>query len=213
MPLPRTLTPIEIRILGSLLEKQVTTPDTYPLTLNSLMLAANQRTSREPVTDHAEEELARALDQLQESKLVWKVFSGRAVKYDQNFADTLTLEPEERAVMTLLMLRGAQTAGEIRSRSDRLHTFESVAQVESVLRGLAGGEEPLVVELPRQAGRKENRWMHLLAGEVEVDALPVVEPPRPQAARSSLEERVARLEESVARLTEELERLRGELGA
>jgi len=212
MPRPRTLTPIEIRILGSLLEKQQTTPDTYPLTLNALMLACNQRTSREPMTDYSEGELTRALDRLQESRLVWKVFSGRTAKYEQNAADALTLEPEERAVMTLLMLRGAQTAGELRTRADRLHTFESVAAVESVLRGLTKGEEPLVVELPRQAGQKENGWMHLLAGDVEIDAQPTAPVP-PSAPRHDLEGRVARLEDGLERLTEELEKLRRDLGS
>jgi hypothetical protein len=112
------------------------------------------------------------------------------------------------------MLRGAQTAGEIRSRSDRLFQYESVAQVENVLRGLAAGEEPLVLELPRQAGQKENRWMHLLGGEVEIPE--VVVPDRTEAVMrpaTGLEERVSNLEETVAKLTEELERLRRDLGA
>jgi hypothetical protein len=214
MPLPRTLTPIEVRILGSLLEKQLATPDYYPLTLNSLATACNQKTSRDPVTDYSDDDLTRSLDRLREAKLIWRVLSGRTAKFEQNLADTLTLEPEERAAITLLMLRGAQTAGEIRSRSDRLFQYESVAQVENVLRGLAAGEEPLVLELPRQAGQKENRWMHLLGGEVEIPE--VVVPDRTEAVMrpaTGLEERVSNLEETVAKLTEELERLRRDLGA
>lgn len=214
MPLPRPLTPIEIRILGSLLEKQSATPDYYPLTLNSLAMACNQKTSREPVSSYTEDELLRALDKLQDMKLLWKVFSGRTAKYEQNLADTLTLEPEERAALTLLMLRGAQTAGEIRSRSDRLFEFESVAQVEAVLRGLAAGETPLVVELPRQAGQKENRWMHLLGGEVVItDASPAAPALASSASSPDLEQRVRELEDAVGRLTAELERLRRDLGA
>ena len=213
MPLPRPLTPIEIRILGSLLEKQCATPDYYPLTLNSLGTACNQKTSRDPVTDYGEDDLLRALDKLQDLKLLFKVFSGRTAKYEQNLADTLTLEPEERAALTLLMLRGAQTAGEIRSRADRLFEYESVAQVESVLRGLAAGEYPLVVELPRQPGQKESRWMHLLGGEVEIPDTATATAPEGVRPSFPLEDRVAKLEETVARLTEELERLRRDLGA
>jgi len=214
MSLPRPLTPIEVRILGSLLEKQYATPDNYPLTLNSLGTACNQKTSRDPVTDYTEDDLLRGLDKLHQMKLVWKVFSGRTAKYEQNLADTLTLEPEERAAITLLMLRGAQTAGEIRSRADRLFEFESVAQVESVLRGLASGEEPLVVELPRQPGQKESRWMHLLSGEVEIPEVPAgMSADATAKASFPLENRVAKLEETVERLTEELEKLRRDLGA
>lgn len=214
MSLPRPLTPIEVRILGSLLEKQYATPDNYPLTLNSLGTACNQKTSRDPVTDYTEDDLLRGLDKLHQMKLVWKVFSGRTAKYEQNLADTLTLEPEERAAITLLMLRGAQTAGEIRSRADRLFEFESVAQVESVLRGLASGEEPLVVELPRQPGQKESRWMHLLSGEVEIPEVPAgMSADATSKASFPLENRVAKLEETVERLTEELEKLRRDLGA
>ncbi len=213
MPLPRILTPIEIRILGSLLEKQQATPDNYPLTLNSLGTACNQKTSRDPVSDYTDDEMTKALDSLQEAKLVWRVFSGRVVKFDQNLGDSLTLEPEERAALTLLMLRGAQTVGEIRSRADRLFDFESVAQVESVLRGLSAGDKPLVVELPRQAGQKENRWMHLLGGEVDVEAIAEATPAPARSQRSGLEDRVAQLEETVTRLSDELERLRKDLGA
>jgi len=214
MSLPRPLTPIEIRVLGSLLEKQSTTPDYYPLTLNALGTACNQKTSRDPVTNYSDDDLLRTLDKLQDLKLIWKVFSGRTAKYEQNLADTLTLEPEERAAITLLMLRGAQTAGEIRSRSDRLFEYESVAQVESVLRGLSAGEDPLVVELPRLAGQKENRWMHLLAGEVEIPDTVAADTVATTASPSfPLEERVAKLEETVEQLVEELERLRRDLGA
>ena len=209
MTLPRSLDPIECRILGSLMEKQRATPDHYPLTLNSLGSACNQRTSRDPVTDYTENEIESAIARLQSAKLLWKVHSGRVAKYEHNLNDILGFNAATRAVVTLLLLRGAQTSGEIRSRSERLHDFNSVAEVDEVLETLAHLDEPLVVQLPRQAGQKENRWVHLMSGEPDIEE-PMT--PTPTASRSGLEERLATVEEKVEELAKDLRALRDELG-
>ena len=134
--LPRTLDPVEVRILGSLAEKQLSTPEYYPLTVNALVAACNQKSNREPVMELSENEVQRALDRLQDEKLVWKVMGGRAVRYDHNMDALWHIDSPAKALLTLLFLRGPQTAGEMRGRSDRLHSFDSVADVESRLRNL-----------------------------------------------------------------------------
>jgi hypothetical protein len=212
--LPRELDPVEIRILGALMEKQLSTPEYYPLTLNALVAAANQKSNREPVMDLSDTDVQRALDRLQDEKLVWRVMGGRAVRYDHN-ADVLWhLDRREKALLTLLFLRGPQTPGELRGRSDRLQTFDSVAEVESLLRDMAQQHEPLVRELSRRPGQKESRWAQLAGGAVSI--------PEPEIAAESaaphhssgepLSARVSRLEEQIAALTEELRALRQQLG-
>src|SRR5881628_1944101 len=129
-PPSRELDAIEIRILGSLAEKQMATPEYYPLTLNALVAACNQKSNREPVMELGESEIQRTLDRLQDEKLVWKVLGGRAVRWDHNVDTTWQLDRATKAIVTLLFLRGPQTAGELRGRSDRLHAFDSVAEVE-----------------------------------------------------------------------------------
>src|SRR6185369_12812593 len=141
--LPRTLDPVEIRILGSLAEKQLSTPEYYPLTVNALVAACNQKSNREPVMELSENEVQRALDRLQDEKLVWKVMGGRAVRYDHNLDALWHIDRPSKALLTLLFLRGPQTAGEMRGRSDRLHSFDSVADVESKLQDMASHPEPL----------------------------------------------------------------------
>src|SRR3954466_1928456 len=128
--LSRTLDPIEVRILGSLAEKQLTTPEYYPLTLNALVAACNQKSNREPVMELSESDVQRALDRLQDEKLMWKVMGGRAVRYDHNLDVQWQLDRRSKALLTLLFLRGPQTAGELRGRSERLHEFESIGEVE-----------------------------------------------------------------------------------
>src|SRR5205814_5059336 len=162
--LPRALDAIEIRILGSLMEKQLSTPEYYPLTLNALVAACNQKSNREPVMELSEGEIERALNRLQDEKLVWRVMGGRAVRFDHNLDALWHINRREKALLTLLFLRGAQTAGELRGRSDRLHTFDSVPQVEEILRDMAAHSEPLVRQLPRRPGQKEERWAHLVSG-------------------------------------------------
>lgn len=208
--IPRTLDPVEVRILGSLMEKQLATPEYYPLTLNALAAAANQKSNREPVMELSESELARALDRLQDERLVWKVMGGRAVRYDHNLDKVWHLNQKEKALLTLLFLRGPQTAGELRGRSDRLHQFESVPEVEETLRDMAAHSEPLVRQLPRRPGQKEERWAHTVGGMVVED--PVASPEPSSETREPLSQRVQRLEEQVATLAAELRDLKSKLG-
>jgi uncharacterized protein len=213
--IPRTLDPVEIRVLGSLAEKQLSTPEYYPLTLNALVAACNQKSNREPVMELSEQEIQRALDRLQDEKLVWRVMGGRAVRFDHNLDSVWHIDRREKAVLTLLFLRGPQTAGELRGRSDRLHSFDSVPEVEELLREMAAHSEPLVRQLPRRPGQKEERWAHLAGGAV-VDLPVSSSAPEPEARASSgepLSVRVQKLEEQVAALTEELRALKANLGA
>jgi uncharacterized protein len=207
--IPRTLDATEIRVLGSLMEKQLATPEYYPLTLNALVAACNQKSNREPVMELSDQDISRALDRLQDEKLVWKVMGGRATRYDHNLDSVWHLKRAEKALMTLLFLRGPQTAGELRGRSDRLETFDSVAQAEEMLREMAAHSEPLVRQLPKRPGQKEERWAHTVGGEAVEEA-----PPASPAVSTSepLSARVARLEERIASLEVVLSELRAKLG-
>lgn len=211
--IPRILDPIEIRVLGSLLEKQLATPEYYPLTLNALLAAANQKSNREPVMELGENEIQRALDRLQDEKLIWKVLGGRAVRFDHNLDPVWHINRKEKALLTLLFLRGPQTAGELRGRSDRLQQFDSVAEVEETLREMAAHTEPLVRQLPRRPGQKEERWAHVVGGTVSEESFgsPATET-GPSEAREPLSVRVQRLEEQMAALVGELRELKAKLG-
>lgn len=210
---PRTLDAVEIRVLGSLMEKQLSTPEYYPLTLNALVAACNQKSNREPVMELGENEVRRALDRLQDEKLVWRVLGGRAVRFDHNLDAVWHLTKGEKALLTLLFLRGPQTAGELRGRSDRLHTFDSVGEVEELLRDMAQHSEPLVVRLQRRPGQKEERWAHTVGGAiVESEAAPSSHESEPRATGEPMSVRVQRLEEQVATLTRELHELKAKLG-
>jgi uncharacterized protein YceH (UPF0502 family) len=205
----RELEAVEVRVLGALIEKQLATPEYYPLTLNALLAACNQRSSREPVMELAEADVQRALDRLQDEKLIWKVLGGRATRYDHNLDATWQLDRAAKAVIALLFLRGAQTAGELRSRADRMHEFAAIDDVEATLQRLA----PLVEELPRRPGQKEARWTHMLSGAAAASA---AEESAPESGRAytgePLSARVQHLEEQVAALTEELRALKTKLG-
>jgi uncharacterized protein len=188
---------VEIRVLGCLIEKQRTTPDAYPLSLNSLRLACNQTTNRDPVVVYEEREIKAALDRL--SNRGWTRFasgaSSRALKYRHLFDEALSLSGEELSLLAVMMLRGSQTVGELKQRSERLHRFGLVAEVAQTLDGLAQRE--LVVRLERRPGQKEERWAHLLGGEIDAAATP--EPPATSAPVSddrlgAIEDRLARLE-------------------
>ena len=202
------LDPVERRVLGSLLEKERTVPATYPLTINALRTACNQTSGRDPVMEVAEWEVAAAIDRLKVLGLARIVHAGtgaRAAKYRQVLDEHLALDDAERAVVTLLLLRGPQTPGELRSRSDRLHAFGDLGEVEAALASLRDREEPLVVELERQPGQKERRWTHLLGGR---DPELVVGVLRDGAA--ARDERVAATYDAVAgayaeRFTDELD--------
>lgn len=210
--MPETLSAVETRILGSLIEKQRTTPDYYPLTLNALTNACNQISNRDPVVSFDEKTVVRGLDSLREKKLVWMVAAAgsRVPKYEQRFTEALALKEPEAAVLCLLMLRGPQTPGEIRSRAGRLHEFANLEEVESVFQALAARPDPLVKSLPRQPGMREVRWAHLLSGEVEWTPSATAEP-RPEAAALEVrqeDERIARLEDEMRTVRQTLDELR-----
>jgi len=215
MSLP-PLSLLETRVLGVLVEKQFTVPDTYPLTLNSLVAGCNQKSSRDPVLEAREEEVGAALDRLKALSLVMESSGGRVMRYSQNVARVLGIPVQSVALLTMIMLRGPQTAGELRIHSERLHRFSDISAVEGFLAELAArAAGPLVVELPRQAGARETRWAHLLSG---APALPAAVEPVPADERVSVGE-LATLRAGVARLTEEIaslrrivERLQKELG-
>ena len=173
------LDPIEQRVIGSLLEKERTVPDTYPMTLNGLRTACNQSSGRDPILALSETEVQAALDRLRPrglTRVLHPSHGARQPKFRQVLDEVLALEDGERAVLTLLLLRGAQTPGELRSRAERLHAFGGLGEVETALTGLADREEPLVHELDRQPGQKERRWRHRLGPMAE----PVVVAPPPR---------------------------------
>ena len=193
---------VELRVLGCLIEKQRTTPDVYPLTLNALRLACNQSTNRDPVVEYDEETIRDALQRLWRKELA-RLASGqgsRAVKYRQLVQETLGLADDEISILCVLMLRGPQTPGELKQRTDRLHPFAGLTEVEETLARLV--ERDLAVRLTRRPGQKEERYAQLLGGEVDEAALD--EAPRRVRARDPLEERVAALEAEVAALKAEL---------
>src|SRR5213078_3990695 len=203
------LTEVEVRVLGSLVEKQITTPEYYPLTLNALTLACNQKNNRNPVTALTEGEVEHALDSLREKNLAY-VFHGstsRVPKYKHVVPEVMHLSPPEVAAMCVLMLSGPQTVGEIRTRGYRLYEFSGLEEVEETLRGLAARDsDSLVMKLPRQAGQKEARFAQLLSGEPNIE---VSEPSSTEriTRRSSDSDRVAKLEEQVQTLTAQVENL------
>ncbi|MEF1328849.1 YceH family protein [Vibrio sp. M260121] len=205
------LTAIEARVIGCLIEKEVTTPDQYPLSLNALTNACNQKSNREPVMSLSEADVLDAVDALIERRLVSDEsgFNSRVSKYQHRFCNTefgdLQLTEQEKGIVCCMLLRGAQTPGEIRTRTNRLATFNDVKEVENVLEHLASEEKgPLVVKLPREAGKRESRYMHLFCGEVDVSELAVAS----AAPSSAGAERIAQLEQEVAELREELAALK-----
>lgn len=211
MFLERPLDAAEIRVLGVLLEKQLTTPDIYPLTLNALVSGANQKTNRDPVMELSSDEVSGALERLRSLHLVFELNTvGRVPHYDHRLDGRWGLTSTTRALMALLMLRGAQTAGELRSRSSRLHEFASVEEVEAELRYLASGDEALVRELEKRPGQKETRWAHLVGETVEPTPSASTSAPTPVA--ESLTSRIERLEQAVESLERELADLRKALG-
>ena len=213
-PLP-TLNTDELRVLGSLVEKAVTTPDYYPLTLNSLTLACNQLSNRDPVVAFDEPTVVRALDGLRDKRLA-SVFTGaesRVAKYKHNFIEALQLTPAEVGLLCVLMLRGPQTLAELRTRTERFQPFETLTEVEEALQALAmRTPQPLAVKLPRLPGTKEPRYAHLLAGPIDVASLafsattPPLEPAT-QAVRLE-NDRIAQLETETTALRAELAELR-----
>jgi uncharacterized protein YceH (UPF0502 family) len=195
---------VELRVLGCLIEKRRTSPDAYPLSLNALRLACNQATSRDPVVDYDDATIRAALTRLSERGWV-RLASGpssRAIKYRHLMEDALALKEPELAVLAVMMLRGPQTLAELKTRTERMHRFESLDDVEATLAGLA--ERELAVRVPRRPGQKEDRFAQLLGGgESEPPPAPRAEPPA--LGEPSLDERVRRLEDAVAALQEALD--------
>jgi uncharacterized protein YceH (UPF0502 family) len=214
-PLP-ALSLLEARVLGVLVEKQHTVPDTYPLTLNALVAGCNQKTSRHPILEASDAEAQAALDHLKSLSLVVESSGGRVMRYAHNAGRVLGLPPQSVALLATLMLRGPQTAGELRINSERLHAFTDISAVEAFLDELAaraGG--PLVRELSRQPGTRETRWAHLLSGEPDEAPAAAAQPvPRETSLGeiAALKSNVDRLEGEVAELREKLARVYRELG-
>jgi uncharacterized protein YceH (UPF0502 family) len=214
----RVLSLLETRVLGVLAEKQRTVPDSYPLTLNALVSGCNQKSSRDPVMEATESEVQAVLDSLRALSLIVETSGGRAARYGHNIERVLNIPTQSTALLTMLMLRGPQTAGELRINCERLHKFADIASVESFLVELAeraaGG---LVVELPRQPGSRENRWMHLLCGAPVIDerissssAMPAADVTVGEIA--ALKANVAKLETEVSELRTLIQKLYAELG-
>lgn len=215
-PLP-ALSLLETRVLGTLVEKQHTVPDTYPLTLNALVAGCNQKTSRSPVMEASETEVQAALDSLKSANLVLETSGGRVSRYSHNLERLLQVPAQAGAILTSLMLRGPQTPGELRISCERLHRFSDISAVEGFLAELAARPAgAMVVQLPRLPGSRENRWAHLLSGPPVLD-MPAVQAKAPGGELSSgeiaaLKADVARLEAEMAAMKTLLERIRAELG-
>lgn len=211
------LTAVEARVVGSLMEKQVTTPEQYPMSVNGVVTACNQKTNREPVMDLKEHDVQETLDILVKRHFLRTVsgFGNRVTKYEQRFCNSefgdLKLSAAEVAVVTALLLRGAQTPGELRTRSGRMFEFSDMAQVEATLEHLANREDgPFVVRLPREPGKRESRYMHLFSGDV--DTSQIAAPESTVAPDGDLTARVEQLENEVADLKQRLDSLLAHLG-
>ena len=216
-----TLDALEARVLGCLIEKEATTPDVYPLSLNALVNACNQKNNRAPVMELGEREVEGALDRLRGKRLV-TAFSGanaRAIKYKHRFSERFPVEPLAQAMLAELLLRGPQTTAGLRGNCERMAAVPDLAGCEALLVHLSGGAEPLVRKLPRQAGQKEARWVQLLTGEPTAEEMAGTESAREplkvavaMTLPSEVETRLATLEAEVAGLKSELARLRKALG-
>ncbi|CAN0624483.1 putative DUF480 domain-containing protein YceH [Burkholderia multivorans] len=211
----RALTALEARILGVLVEKQHTVPDTYPLSLNALTAGCNQKTARAPVMNVTEDEVLTAIDSLKHLSLVMEGSSSRVPRFEHNMNRVLGIPSQAAALLTILLLRGPQTAAELRLNTARLHGFADISSVEAFLDELAARQPSLVVKLPRAAGARENRWMHLLCGEVAVgeeaagDADAASVPPSEFEALKAEQKRMA---DELTRLQALVERMASELG-
>jgi uncharacterized protein len=198
------LTPIEARILGALLEKEATTPEYYPLSLNALVNACNQKNNREPVMQLAEEDVRKAVHRLQDDHLAAAVHDSRVTKYEHRLQEVLNLTRGENAVLCVLLLRGPQTPGELRGRTERMHRFEELDDVLSTLDKMAQRDPALVAALPRQPGSREIRYAHLLSGQPDLTQLPA--PTLESAAiarRAADDDRLSQIEAEVASLRQQ----------
>lgn len=208
------LNAVEARVLGSLIEKDITTPDYYPLSLNALVNACNQKNNREPVMNFDEEAVRQALTTLQEKRLAGPTSSAdsRVTKYDHRSQEVFNFTRAETAVYCVLLLRGPQTPGELRGRGERMHRFEHLDEVQSTLQRLMQREPPLATVLSRQPGTKESRYAHLLCGDVE-DSVVARAPSPASSSGTSAAERVERLENEVANLRQEIAGLKDQFAS
>ena len=201
---------VEVRVLGSLIEKEITTPEYYPLSLNALTNACNQLSNRDPIVSFDDKTVARALESLREKKLAWMVTGvGRVPKYEHRFTEAFQLAAQEVAVLCVLMLRGPQTVGEIRGRTGRLYDFKELEEVDLTLQALMAAQPPQVMRLARQPGTKESRYAHLLAGEVQVEERATSARLEPATVEVQQEnEKLARLEADLSEVRAELAQLK-----
>jgi uncharacterized protein YceH (UPF0502 family) len=216
-PVPE-LSLLETRVLGTLVEKQHTVPDAYPLTLNALVSGCNQKTSRSPVMETTETEVQGALDSLKSANFVMETSGGRVSRYSHNLERVLQVPAQSGAILTSLMLRGPQTAGELRISCERLHSFSDISAVDGFLQELAARPAgPLVVQLPRLPGARENRWAHLLSGRPAIEPVSNSRKIETQTHGpdevAALKANIARIEAEMASMRELLEKIRAELGS
>ncbi|ANO34390.1 YceH family protein [Vibrio breoganii] len=206
------LSPLEARIIGCLIEKEVTTPDYYPLSLNSLTTACNQKSNRDPVMELSDAEVLDGINALTDRRLVndESSFNSRTAKYRHRFCNTefgdLQFSAQEKAIVCVMLLRGAQTPGEIRTRTNRLAQFADVKEVEATLDKLANLDTPIVVKLPREPGKRESRYQHLFCGEVDIEALATAT--AVSSVKTPTAEKLEALEQEVASLKSEVAELR-----
>jgi len=205
------LDPIELRVLGSLMEKSKTTPDYYPMTLNGLTAACNQKTSRKPVVQYHEETVASALNSLKKKNLVATAFEGssRVIKYRHSFGAVYPLVPSEIAILCLLILRGPQTPGELNTNSGRLYEFESLEEILEILEKLSSTEFPFCIQIPKRPGQKEVRFAHLMGGPVSFEEEDFQESNLKPV--SAMENRISRLEEEVQELRKIVDELKNKI--
>lgn len=210
---PAMLTDLEARIFGALMEKQLTTPDAYPLTLNSLVLACNQKTSREPVTNLESGEVQRCVSQLQDKKWIDVDYGSRAHRYDQRLTRVLGLDKAAQALLNIMLLRGPQTLAELHTRTQRMFDFASLETVEEKLDQLCAKTHPIIVRIARQAGQREDRYMHLLCGKPDLEAINAMGSATKKTSSGELEERVEKLEQQLDRLQRQFAKLAELTGA
>lgn len=202
------LTAIEARVLGSLMEKQLTTPDAYPLTLNSLLLACNQKTSREPVSHYEQGEVQHCVSQMQDKNWIYVDYSGRAARYDQRLTRLLSMDKATQAILNVMLLRGPQTLAELMSRTQRMFEFASTSALEEKLTDLCNKTHPHFVRIPRAPGQREDRFMHLLCGAPDLAAIAAMsEASAGSFEKSSVANHSAETDGRIAELSQQVELL------
>ncbi|HTF95085.1 MAG TPA: YceH family protein [Cellvibrio sp.] len=200
------LSAMDARVLGALMEKQLTTPDQYPLTLNSLQLACNQKTSREPVSNYESGALQRCVSELQDRQLIAVDYGARAARYDQRLTRVLSVDKATQAILTVLLLRGAQTVAEILTRTQRMFDFGSPQALEEKLQSLCVKTKPLVVHIPRLPGQREDRYTHLLCGKPDLAAIAAMQNASNSTSRGN-DEHSAQLEQKIQQLESRIDLL------